>query len=126
MGIEFPIEARALLTIVGIATAAAILALWFKHYLSNWRWTPLAVLGLCMVLAFLAQCIVAEWRPTGAQLLSAGLIGLFGTSLAVFGYEGASNALGLLGVGPRSEEAQVSKAKELLTTQNHRAASPQL
>lgn len=114
MDIEFPINAQTLSTIMGIAITGSVLALWFKRYLPDWRWTPLAVLGLCLSLAFLAQCIIADWQPTGSQLLSAGLIGLFGASLAVFGYEGISNALGLVGLGPRSEASQIGKAKDLL------------
>lgn len=117
MSIDFPIHAASLLTVGGIAVLGAVIAMWFKHYLANWRWTPLFVLGICLVFSILAQIVDGGWPLTLERALVAILIALFGASLAVFGYETISNALGLLGVGPRSPASQVTKAQELLATQ---------
>ena len=114
MGIEFNISAGALLTVTGAATFAAILTLWTKHYLSNWRFTPLLVLAITETVTVLAQLIVSQGTITGDGALAAALMGFIGASLAVFGYEAIVNALGLAGVGPRSVAGQVERAKALL------------
>ena len=114
MGIEFNISAGALLTVTGAATFAAILTLWTKHYLSNWRFTPLLVLGITETVTMLAQVIVSLGQMTGEGALAAALMGFVGATLAVFGYETVVNALGLAGVGPRSETQQIQNARALL------------
>lgn len=114
MKIEFAISADALLTVTGAATFAVILTLWTKHYLSDWRYTPLLVLGITEAVTMLAQVIVSLGRITGEGMLAAALMGFIGATLAVYGYEAVANALGLAGVGPRSEASQVAKAQVLL------------
>ena len=114
MGIEFPINAAAVVTIAGAAILTALLGLWLKHYLPDWRFTNLLVLALAIILVMLAQCVVTQWRPSGEALFSAGLVALVAASLATFGYETIVNALGKMGMGPRSEEAQVDQAVKTL------------
>jgi len=122
MDIEFPITLGALATVVGIAFLGAILGLWFKRFLPDWRWTPLFVLALCLLAALAARIVAAGWPPSAEGLLVALLVGFFGASLAVFGYEAIANALGTLGAGPRSEEAQLSKARALLERSGYSVA----
>lgn len=114
MGIEFSVSAGALLTVTGAATFAVILTIWTKHYLSNWRYTPLLVLGITETVTMLAQVIVSLGQLTGDGALAAAQMGFIGATLAVFGYETVVNALGLAGVGARSEAAQVKNAQALL------------
>lgn len=114
MTIEFAISADALLTIGGATVLSVIVAMWVKHYLANWRWTPLVVLGITWTFTLAAQAIVSAGALTWGGVLSAVLMGLFAASLAVFGYETVANGLGLAGVGPRSEASQIEKAKALL------------
>lgn len=122
MGIDFPITAGALLTVVGIAILGSIITLWVKQFAGDWRFTPLVVLGLCLALAQGAQVVAAGWPPPLEAVLVALLIGFFGASLAVFGYETLVNALGRAGVGPRSEEAQTAKARALLERSGYSVA----
>lgn len=114
MTVEFAINAGALLTVVGAAVTSSLIALWVKHYLANWRFTPLVVLAITEALLFGAQLIVQQGRLTGDGALTAALVGLAAASLSVFGYEVVVNALGLAGVGPRSVAGQVERAKALL------------
>jgi hypothetical protein len=114
MKIEFAVSAEALLTIGGATVLSVIIAMWVKHYLANWRWTPLVVLGITEAFTMTAQFIVSAGVLAWGGVYAAVLMGLFGASLAVFGYETVVNALGLAGVGPRSVASQVEKAKALL------------
>lgn len=102
MGIEFPIDVGALLTIAGAAVFASVVGQWLKSYLSEWRYTNLLVLALAEIAAVTAQCIAMDWVPTGAGIYSAVLIGLFGATLATFGYETVANLLGKAGIGQRA------------------------
>jgi hypothetical protein len=114
MNIEFPLTPQAILTVVGIAVIAALVAQWAKHYLPDWRYTPLLVLGICAVLAALATWIELVHSEVGQRFYTAGLLALVGASLAVFGYETIVNLLGKAGVGPRSEANQERAARAAL------------
>jgi hypothetical protein len=114
MQIEFAVTPQALLTVVGIAVVAVLVTQWLKHFLPDWRWTPLLVLGVCAVLAGVATWIELVHSETGSKFFTAGLLALVGASLAVFGYEAIVNALGRAGVGPRSEAALERSAREAL------------
>lgn len=93
----FPVELAGVLTAAGAAVLAAILAMWYKRYVKR-EIVPLCVLATTEVICVVAQLIMSSWRPTGAEMLMAVLFGLFGASLAVFGYENVKNALKLAGV----------------------------
>jgi multisubunit Na+/H+ antiporter MnhB subunit len=123
MGIEFPINAAAVLTIAGAAILTALLGLWLKHYLPDWRFTNLLVLALAIVLVMLAQCVVTQWRPSGEALYAAFLVALAAASLATFGYETIVNALGLAGIGKRSDKALLLQA-EMTVLDSDQAAVP--
>jgi hypothetical protein len=113
MNIAFPVSPEAVLTVVGAAIVAALIAQWVKQYMGDTYWVPLIVLGLTE-----AICIAAVWTSTGAfdrkALFEASMLGFSAASLAVFGYELIFNLLGKAGIGPRSEEAREAKAREML------------
>jgi hypothetical protein len=102
MGIEFPIDVGALLTIAGAAVFASVVGQWLKSYLSEWRYTNLLVLALAEIAAVTAQFIAAAWHPSAQAVYAAVLIGLFGATLATFGYETVANLLGKAGIGKRA------------------------
>lgn len=102
MGIEFPIEPSGLLTVVGSAAFATVVAQWLKGYLSEWRYTNLLVLALALFAAVMAQLVVTSWHPSAVQVYAALLIGLIGASVATWGYETVANLLGKAGIGSRS------------------------
>jgi hypothetical protein len=102
MGIDFPITVSAFLTIAGTALFAGIALEWLKRYNGEWRFNQLIALVLAVVAALVAQCIAAQWKPGGAALFEAVLMGFFGASVATFGYEGLVNVLGLMGFGKRA------------------------
>ena len=103
MGIEFPVTVGAILTVGGAAIFAALVAQWLKSYLADWRYTTLLVLAIALVVAVMAQCIATGWRPNSEAIFVAVLIGFFGATLAVYGYETVLNLLGKAGVGPRKD-----------------------
>ena len=95
MGIDFPITGEALLTVLGSAAFSVLISMWLKHYLADWRYTNLFVLG------------IAELFAVTARLL----VGMIGATLATFGYETVTNLLGLAGVGRRSDTAILAQAE---------------
>ncbi len=110
--IEFPVTSEALLTLFGGVVVAAIAGLWLKHYLADWRYTPLVVLACTELVLLLVLFATTGWRPSSEQLVSVALMALFGASLETFGYEAVVNALGLAGFGHRSDMAQLERARE--------------
>ena len=100
--IDFPLTLNAVLTVAGMAIISCLLAQWLKQYLADWRFTNLLVLGLNLVVALLAQAIRSGWRPSSEECFLAVLLGLFGASLATFGYETILNLLGKAGIGSRA------------------------
>ena len=110
--IEFPITSEALLTLFGAVIVAIIAGLWLKRYLPDWRYTPLVVLACTELVLLLVLFATTGWRPGSEQLVSVALMALFGASLETFGYEAIVNALGLAGVGHRSDMAQLERARE--------------
>ena len=102
MGIDFPITVSAFLTIAGTAIFAGLTLEWLKRYNGEWRFNQLIALALAIGAALTAQCIAAQWRPGGAALFEAVLMGFFGASLACWGYESIANLLGLMGFGKRA------------------------
>jgi len=112
MSIEFPITPESGLTILGAATIASLSGLWLKQFLGDWRYTPLLILGLAEIVANGAQLIVTMGQPSAAAMYTAAMLGFFGATLAVFGYEVVTNALGLIGVGKRSDAGLDAQAME--------------
>lgn len=112
---DFPISAAALLTVSGAAIFTALVLQWFKAYLSDWRFTNLAALGLAEVVAIIAQCILSKWQPTGEALFAAILIGFFGAGVATWGAETIKNLLGKMGIGSRSDTALLNTAIQTIT-----------
>ena len=110
MSIDFPITGEALLTVLGSAAFAAVISMWFKHYLPDWRWTNLFVLGISEMFAVAARLIVGG-PVTWPGILGAVLVGIAGASLATFGYEAVTNWLGLAGIGKRSDVQLLAEAE---------------
>lgn len=112
MQFDLTVSIEALKTVVGTSIILAILTMFTKHFLADWRWTPLLVLGQGIVLCIGGS--LATTPPTAVSLGNAALTGLVAAALAVWGYEAVMNALGKIGVGGRSEVTQERKAREAL------------
>lgn len=112
MQFDLTVSVEALGTVVGASVIVVILTMFTKHYLPDWRFTPLLVLLQSEVLCVGASLIVGA--PSSTALANAALTGLVAAALAVFGYEAVINALGHAGVGPRSEQALERSAREAL------------
>ena len=112
MSIEFPTEVSAYTAPFAVALVVAIvIQLLIKPQLGEgWRWTSPISLVLGEVVAVAAGLVMAGGKPDAAQTFSAVMVGFFGWALAVAGYEGIVNILGLLGKGPRSEKALRAQA----------------
>lgn len=105
MTIEFPLTPESGLSILGAATFASLVGLWLKQFLNEWRYTPLLILLIAELAANGAQLINTMGQPRAADMYTAVMLGFFGATLAVFGYEVISNLLGLAGIGKRSDVA---------------------
>jgi hypothetical protein len=97
----FPITAEALLSFAGGLVIAAIAGLWLKHYLKDWRFTPLLVLGVTEALLCGARLVLTP-GATGVEWANTVAIALFAASLETFGYESVLNILGIMGHGRRA------------------------
>ena len=105
MDLQFPLDLVAVLSLPGACVIAAIVGLWARDALRDWRWTPWVVLVTTMTLVMLARFVASAWQPTGEEVFMSALLGLFGVSLETFGYEAIINALGKMGYGRRSDKA---------------------
>lgn len=124
MDIEFPVDVYAFAAPFGVAVFVAIVLQWLKHYLPDWRWTNLVGLGLGEIAAVVASTIIFGGKPGPDVIFAAIMIGLFGSSLATFGYEGITNILGMLNVGGRSDRALKKRALEAAREHMVRSGAP--
>ena len=99
---DFPITVRDFLSIAGISLFAGLVVQWLKEWITEKRLLNLMALALALAAAVVAQCVIAEWRPTGEQVFAAVLIGFFAASTTCFGYELIVNVRGMLGKGSRA------------------------
>jgi hypothetical protein len=114
---HIPITAGALATFAGALFIAVVAGLWVKRFLPDWRWTPLAVLvvtvGLVIGGTALARAAAGD-ALRGRDTALAAFWGLFAATLETFGYEAVVNALGLAGIGKRSDAALDKQAQARL------------
>lgn len=89
-------DPRGFLTVPMAALVTIIATQWLKHYLPDWRFTPL----LALVLAIVTQVVAVTIVGSGLYFEAVG-VGALGATLAVFGYETIVNLLAFAGVGPR-------------------------
>lgn len=90
---DFPVTLKTLLTVPGLAILAAVVILWLNQYVPKDKkfYTNIIALCVCEVLAFIAAFILYDGRPSAEVAFVTFLIGLFGTSLQCYGYEGIKN-----------------------------------
>lgn len=112
--LEGLVTLEALASVFGLAVFTVLVMQWGKFYLSDWRYTPLAALGMSLLLSVVLR-LALDGGLSLASVLVALIVGFFGCTVAVFGYEIVSNALGKAGVGPRSDERQLDKAINTVT-----------
>lgn len=125
MDIEFPIEVVAYAkTPAAVALAVALIVQFLiKPQLGDkWRWTVPIALVIAEIWAITATLIVAHWRPEGESAFRGVMVGFYGWGLAVGGYEGIVGILGLLGKGPRSNDALQVQAQRLVRCEEPRRA----
>lgn len=96
---DFPITAEALATLVSAAFAAGLATQWLKKYLGDWRFTPILVLALSIVVQLAATVYSGQM-----DWWSAVALGFIGASIATFGYETILNLLGVVGKGSRASQ----------------------
>jgi len=97
----FPTTPEGFLNPLAAAVIAQMFALWLRHYLPDWRWRELALLGLSIAIQC-AALLAADLPLTAAHALRAVWLGLIGASVAAFGLEAVLNIAGLLEAGPRA------------------------
>ncbi len=93
----FPVTSKLLFSLVGSVVFAAVVLQWLKQYLAHSLWVNLADLGINMVILVGVGWLLIE-GPLTERLLVGAVLGLFGASLACFGFELISNALKFAGV----------------------------
>jgi hypothetical protein len=62
---DFPITVRDFLSIAGISLFAGLVVQWLKEWITEKRLLNLVALALALAAAIVAQCVIAEWKPTG-------------------------------------------------------------
>lgn len=123
MNINLDITPETALTLGGGVVIAAIVGLWMKKYLADWRFTSLLVLGVTEGLLLFILFATTGFKPGWERALAVGLVALVASSLETFGYETIANVLGKMGHGTRSEDAQLIHAKALLEGQGYTVKS---
>lgn len=107
------LNAAAALTLAGAIFIAYLLGMWLKKFLTDWRFTPLAVLGgTLLVMGLLALVVPGATAPD--QLARILLLGFVGATMETFGYEVVTNIAGRYGVGNRSDTALQMQALDLI------------
>lgn len=109
-----PLDLLSYLTLPGVIVLAALVGLWARNALAEWRWTPWVVLAACEAIVILLRYIVSAWTPTSQEVALAALLCFIGVSIETYGYEGILNALGVAGIGRRSEATQLDNARTLI------------
>lgn len=93
----FPVNSKILFSLVGSAILAVVVLQWLKMYLQS-----VFVNLICLAINLAVMLTVAWFLVDGdvaERMLAGSLLGLFGASLATFGYEALKNALKFAGVG---------------------------
>lgn len=106
---------EALATVPGLAVVTALLMQVVKPYLSDWRYTPLAATGLAMALSVLFRLALDGSLGLGSVLVAL-IVGFFGSTAAVYGYEVLADLLGRAGIGGRSDSKLLASARRQVET----------
>ena len=111
---NIPITIEALATFAGGLFLALVAGLWLKGFLKDWRYTPILVLGVTVVLVEAANWLAYGAAFTAREAGLAAFWGLFAATLETWGYEAVVNVLGRMGVGKRSDEGIEDAATDVL------------
>lgn len=104
-------------TVLGIAVFASFVLEWGKRQ-ANWPSTPWLALALAILLSALVRFAI-DGTMTLAAVIVALVTGFFGASLAVFGYDIVLDTLGRIGIGPKTPEAKLDKAKGTVAAEGY-------
>ena len=90
---EYPITPEQMMTVAAIGAFGAVVVQWLKQYVPEGagHWVNLIALGICEVVAFAAMAITEGLRADTA--FTAVMLGLFGATLATYGYEVLKNII---------------------------------
>ena len=106
-----PFDLASYVTVPGIIVLAVFVGLWTKDALTDSRWVPWLVLGICEAVAIGIRFVITP-QPEAAQIFLTVLLAFLAVTIETYGYEAITNALGQLGVGRRSDKARLEQAKE--------------
>ncbi len=106
-----PFDLLGYLTVPGITLLAALVGLWARKVLADWRWTPLVILGVCEAIVIVLRLVIGG---DAQQMALTALLCFVAVSIETFGYETIFNVLGKVGVGHRSDTAQLVAAKDVV------------
>jgi len=114
-----PTTPEVVYTLLGAVAICTLLTQWLKKYLPDWRWTSLVALGSTIVVVEAAGALILAAMAATAlmilrQLFIGLLLGFAGATIETFGYEAITNALGLAGLGSRSNAALLAAAERLV------------
>ena len=107
---NIPITIEALASFAGGLFLAAVAGLWLKGFLKDWRFTPIMVLAVTVILVEGANWLAYGAEFTARQAGLAAFWALFAATLETWGYEAVVNVLGRMGVGRRSDKALADAA----------------
>jgi len=91
--VEYPITPDQMMTVAAIGAFGAVVVQWLKQYVPETagHWVNLIALAVCEVVAFAATWIAEGMNAETA--FTAAMLGLFGATLATYGYEVLKNVI---------------------------------
>lgn len=107
------IDKAVLLSFAGSILVAGVAGLWLKHYLADWRFTPVLVLAVTLAVMLAINAAV------GADWIDVAIFAVLGATVETFGYEALTNIAGRYGVGNRSDDALEQQALKTLADKGY-------
>lgn len=91
--IGIPVDVGAYVgSVLAVALFAMLLTEWLKKFVASDLLVNVLTLVLALALSFVATGIQSQWNFFGPELFTAFMVGFFGATVAVFGYEVFKNA----------------------------------
>ncbi len=112
--IDFPISSAALRTVLGLAFAVVAITQVCKLFVTETRVLNLVAVAVGLIIGVVATFVGTFGQPTAEDLLQGVMVGVFAVAVATLTYDGVLNLAGLVGIGPKSDGAQLAKARKIV------------
>lgn len=113
--LNIPLDIGGLVSFVGAIIIAALVGLYVKVRLKDWRDTPYVIMLITVALMTLLRFGMDAWRPSFGSVAMTVFFAVCGAALETWGYETIVNKLGQMGHGNRTDDALDQQAVERLS-----------